>query len=70
MWRSYNSRLGVWGIENHGVDPDVPVRITQADAVSGRDPQLEKAIDVALAALEKRVASKGKRPAMPVHPRR
>ncbi|MEY9871335.1 tricorn protease [Streptacidiphilus sp. MAP12-33] len=40
-----------WGLENHGVDPDVEVRTTPADWVAGRDPQLDEAIRLALAAL-------------------
>jgi tricorn protease len=43
-----------WGVENHGVDPDIEVVITPQDRVAGRDPQLEKAIELALAALEER----------------
>ncbi|MFI7130483.1 PDZ domain-containing protein [Nonomuraea sp. NPDC050153] len=41
-----------WGVENYGVEPDVKVVITPQDRVAGRDPQLEKAIELALAALE------------------
>ncbi|MCY7342518.1 MAG: PDZ domain-containing protein [Pseudonocardia sp.] len=37
-----------WGVENHGVDPDVEVVITPQDWVAGRDPQLERAVDMAL----------------------
>ena len=37
-----------WGVENHGVDPDIEVVRTPADIAAGRDPQLERAIDVAL----------------------
>ncbi|MGI5288243.1 S41 family peptidase [Nonomuraea polychroma] len=40
-----------WGVENYGVDPDIEVVITPQDRVAGRDPQLEKAIELALAAL-------------------
>ncbi len=42
-----------WGVENHGVDPDVEVRITPDDAAAGRDPQLETAVQLALDALDK-----------------
>lgn len=35
-----------YAIENEGVKPDIEVEITPADRVSGRDPQLERAIDV------------------------
>jgi tricorn protease len=40
-----------WGVENHGVDPDIEVPRTPADIADGRDPQLEQAIDIALADL-------------------
>ncbi|MCA0374636.1 MAG: PDZ domain-containing protein [Gemmatimonadetes bacterium] len=67
---SHNSRLGTWGVENHGVVPDIDVPITQEDAVAGRDPQLERAIDAALTQLARYRGPVKKRPAMPVHPRR
>jgi tricorn protease len=40
-----------WGIENHGVDPDVEVVITPGDWAAGRDPQLETAVRLGLEAL-------------------
>ncbi|MEI5100541.1 PDZ domain-containing protein [Streptomyces sp. PmtG] len=40
-----------WGVENHGVDPDVEVVTTPEDYAAGRDPQLDEAVRVALAAL-------------------
>ncbi|MCS7479921.1 S41 family peptidase [Umezawaea endophytica] len=46
-----------WGVENHGVDPDVEVVITPQDRVAGRDPQLDKAVELALAALVERPAA-------------
>ncbi len=42
-----------WGVENHGVDPDVEVLITPDDWAAGRDPQLETAVQLALEALDK-----------------
>ncbi|MGX7825324.1 S41 family peptidase [Actinokineospora sp. 24-640] len=45
-----------WGVENHGVDPDVEVPITPQDHVAGRDPQLDTAVRVALEALAERPA--------------
>jgi tricorn protease len=42
-----------WGVENHGVDPDVEVLISPDDWTAGRDPQLETAVHIALEALEK-----------------
>ncbi|MFC7033720.1 S41 family peptidase [Nonomuraea rubra] len=46
-----------WGVENHGVDPDIEVVITPQDRVAGRDPQLDKAIELALAALDEQPAA-------------
>jgi tricorn protease len=41
-----------WDVENHGVDPDTEVLITPDDWAADRDPQLEVAVDRALALLE------------------
>ncbi len=51
-----------WGVENHGVDPDVEVVITPQDRVAGRDPQLETAVRLALEALEHRPAATAPEP--------
>ncbi|MCM2388503.1 S41 family peptidase [Streptomyces albipurpureus] len=40
-----------WGVENHGVDPDVEVVMAPQDHVAGRDTQLDEAVRMALAAL-------------------
>jgi tricorn protease len=45
-----------WGVENHGVDPDVEVVQAPQDHVAGRDTQLDEAVRMALAALEERPA--------------
>jgi tricorn protease len=37
-----------WGIENHGVDPDIEVVRTPQDRATGRDPQLDTAIQLVL----------------------
>jgi tricorn protease len=37
-----------WGVENYGVDPDIEVQRSPADIAAGRDPQLERAIAIAL----------------------
>ncbi len=39
-------------VENEGVAPDVEVEQWPADVIAGRDPQLEKAIEIALKQLE------------------
>jgi tricorn protease len=43
-----------WTVENYGVDPDVEVAIAPQDWAAGRDPQLQKAIELVLAALDER----------------
>jgi tricorn protease len=40
-----------WGVENHGVAPDVEVFFSPDDYAAGRDPQLETAVRLALDAL-------------------
>ncbi|MCH0565427.1 S41 family peptidase [Streptomyces sp. MUM 2J] len=45
-----------WGVENHGVDPDVEVVQRPQDYAAGRDAQLDEAVRLALAALEERPA--------------
>ncbi|MEQ7009092.1 S41 family peptidase [Actinopolymorpha sp. B17G11] len=37
-----------WRVENYGTDPDIEVDITPQDFARGQDPQLDKAIEVAL----------------------
>ncbi|MFJ9863665.1 S41 family peptidase [Streptomyces sp. NPDC101165] len=45
-----------WGVENHGVDPDVEVVQRPQDYAAGRDTQLDKAISLALEALAEQPA--------------
>ncbi len=40
-----------FAVENYGTDPDVEVDILPQDWASGKDPQIDKAIDIALADL-------------------
>jgi tricorn protease len=46
-----------WGVENRGVDPDVEVVPSPDDWATGRDPQLETGVRMALEALEARPAA-------------
>ncbi|MGI6878287.1 S41 family peptidase [Microbacterium sp. gxy059] len=46
-----------WGVENHGVDPDIEVVHTPADLFGERDPQLDRAIEEALARLDETPAA-------------
>ncbi|MGW5127427.1 S41 family peptidase [Streptomyces sp. NPDC004069] len=41
-----------WGVENHGVDPDVEVAQRPQDHAAGHDAQLDEAIRIALEALQ------------------
>ena len=41
-----------WQVENYGTDPDIPVEISPQDWAAGKDPQLEKAIQVILQELK------------------
>ncbi len=50
FWSTDNG--GEWIVENHGVDPDYLVPQRPDLVVSGHDPQLEKAIDLAKEALK------------------
>jgi tricorn protease len=43
-----------WGVENHGVDPDVEVIVSPDDWARDSDPQLETAVRLAMEALETR----------------
>jgi tricorn protease len=45
-----------WGVENHGVDPDVEVIMSPDDWAAERDTQLETAVRLALEALRQRPA--------------
>jgi tricorn protease len=55
-----------WAVENEGVPPDIEVEQTPADVIAGRDPQLEKAIEVVMAELKKNPPARSTRPAYPV----
>ena len=50
-------------MENRGVDPDIEVVITPQDHAAGRDPQLERAVDLALERLAERPAARPPDPA-------
>jgi len=63
--------VGIWTkdgfvVENVGVAPDIEVEQTPADVIAGRDPQLEKAIQVAMQQLKEHPVTVPVRPAFPV----
>ncbi|MHB8800573.1 MAG: S41 family peptidase, partial [Thermoanaerobaculia bacterium] len=55
-----------FGVENVGVPPDVEVEQTPAEVIAGRDPQLEKAIEIVMEQLKKNPPAAPKRPPFPV----
>ncbi|MCC7154796.1 MAG: PD40 domain-containing protein [Bryobacterales bacterium] len=54
-----------WDVENHGVTPDIDVEYDPALVRQGRDPQLEKAVEVLLESLKKSPPPKHEMPAYP-----
>ena len=63
-WGLYSAE-GKWEIENVGVPPDIEVEQDPALMRDGRDPQLERAIEVAMEMLRKEPPPKFTRPAFP-----
>ena len=67
--------LAIWTedgfvVENVGVPPDVEVEQYPADIIAGRDPQLEKAIEIVLKQLESNPPKKFTKPAYPIRVRK
>jgi tricorn protease len=56
---------GTWGVEGHGVDPDIEVIDDPALMQDGADPQLERAIALMLEELQKNPYKAPARPAYP-----
>lgn len=63
----FNPQTGNWDIENHGVAPDIEIELSPASLRQGHDPQLEKAVQVALENLKKSAAAAPKRPRKAVY---
>ncbi|MCC6836213.1 MAG: PD40 domain-containing protein [Cytophagales bacterium] len=53
-------------VENVGVPPDIEVEQLPGEVIKGNDPQLQKAIDIALEELKKNPPTEPKRPAFPI----
>lgn len=67
--------LAIWNedgyvVENVGVPPDVEVEQTPADVIAGRDPQLEKALEIVMKELAANPVKAPKRPAFPIRVRK
>jgi tricorn protease len=52
-------------VENHGTAPDIEVDFDPAEWRKGRDPQLERAVQVALDELKRKPLPTYKKPAYP-----
>jgi tricorn protease len=63
-WAIYGLH-GQWEVENHGIAPDVEVEMDPKLVREGRDPQLEKAVEVVLELLKKNPPAKYPRPPYP-----
>jgi tricorn protease len=59
-----------WRIENEGIAPDIEIEQLPAEVAAGKDPQLEKAIQVVLDELKQNPPEKPVQPAYPVKVRK
>ena len=56
---------GKWEVENRGVAPDIEVEFDPKLVREGKDPQLEKAIEIVMAELKKYPVKHPARPSFP-----
>jgi tricorn protease len=61
----FNPMTGEWEVENIGVAPDIEVELDPELVRQGKDPQLEKAVEVVMTELRQNPLPKAKRPAYP-----
>jgi tricorn protease len=66
-WGWYDPRTGEWFMENRGITPEYVLEIMPPAWRAGRDPQLEKAVELAMDALKKTKPLPSKRPAYPIY---
>ncbi len=64
---AFFSPKGEWDVENHGVEPDVVVEQDPKLVSEGHDPQLEKAVALALQQLAEHPETQPQRPPYPVY---
>jgi tricorn protease len=62
---AFFSTDGTWDVENKGVAPDVEVDHDPYAVRAGRDPQLEKAVEIVMEELKKNPPKEVKKPAYP-----
>src|SRR5207248_11653016 len=60
-WAIYGLK-GQWEVENHGIAPDYEVDMDPKAVREGKDPQLDKAIEVVMEELKKNPPPEYKRP--------
>ena len=53
---------GKWAVENEGIAPDITVEYSAKEVLAGHDPQLERAVQVAIEQLEKNPVPRVPRP--------
>ncbi len=63
-WAIYGL-TGQWEVENHGIAPDVEVDLDPKVVRQGHDPQLERAVAVAMEILKTHPPATYKKPAYP-----
>ena len=61
----FNPMTGQWEVENIGIAPDIEVELDPEMVRQGKDPQLEKAVEVVMAELARTPLPKPKRPPYP-----
>jgi tricorn protease len=66
-WGLYNPETGEFDVENKGVAPDIEVDLDPALWRQGRDPQLEKGVEVALQSMQTHPVPPIRRPKYPVY---
>jgi tricorn protease len=59
------SPKGTWDVENHGTPPDVEVELDPKAVHDGHDPQLEKAVAIAMEEMKTHPVPQPNRPPFP-----
>jgi len=63
--RGFYTPRGEWEVENHGIAPDIEIDLDPGAVRQGHDPQLDKAVAVLLAELDKHPIPAAKKPPYP-----
>ncbi len=62
------SKEGTWVVENEGVTPDIEVEMIPKEVIAGKDPQLEKAVEVLMKQLTQHKEIKAPKDPIRVNP--